>query len=517
MSSIKLRYIHAGNSKWETFGRGSSIPNEGDIVQDVKDTSSLSRSALHGTPSRETELSEIGFELRRVVHTSYDSYDSDVNVYEISLSLTESSSSEIATYMLPSLVAKISRTGNGYEHLRRETWYYEALADLQGSVIPRCFGLFEADFHGNYALDVAEPPASTADIKISGRVSVLLMERLGARLSALRGMDTEKTRIEALTIDLYGLGNKASVMTRATFERGIAAPNDEMIIEEEPGEMVARRPSALPEPGTMKAHITLGKRLGYGEMAVVHEVVFDHTQSSPALKACSYPPLVAKLSRPRHSEDLEQEFYYYEELEHAQGDIVARCYGFFEGFVPKDFSAVRLPLPERPAPREGETEEDVAGLYLNWERELCIVRGRVAILLLERLEGSITREIAVAHENLEAELQELFTCFASCGVYLPARTLRAENIMYTSSSSPPTEAARLPAAGDTGYSSRWRVIGLSLARKANLIEQSWAYHHEYAIEKILQKLGIKSSSREAKRKAREEIRMKNKMRALGVA
>ncbi|EIN07998.1 hypothetical protein PUNSTDRAFT_144462 [Punctularia strigosozonata HHB-11173 SS5] len=50
---------------------------------------------------------------------------------------------ELSDISLPPLVAKVA--GMRYTpHITREAWFYDELEALQGSVIPRCFGLFEA-------------------------------------------------------------------------------------------------------------------------------------------------------------------------------------------------------------------------------------------------------------------------------------------------------------------------------------------------------------------------------------
>lgn len=50
---------------------------------------------------------------------------------------------ELSDISLPPLVAKIA--GMRYtSDITREAWFYDELEALQGSVVPRCFGLFEA-------------------------------------------------------------------------------------------------------------------------------------------------------------------------------------------------------------------------------------------------------------------------------------------------------------------------------------------------------------------------------------
>lgn len=54
---------------------------------------------------------------------------------------------------------------------------------MQGVVVPRCFGLFDADFIGDYSLALVEkPPQNYPPATVSGRAAVLLLERLGGHL-----------------------------------------------------------------------------------------------------------------------------------------------------------------------------------------------------------------------------------------------------------------------------------------------------------------------------------------------
>lgn len=60
-----------------------------------------------------------------------------------------SSSSELQGMVLPPLVVKVSRSHDARQ-LAREAYYYDEMECLQGSVIPRYYGFFEATIPGNW-------------------------------------------------------------------------------------------------------------------------------------------------------------------------------------------------------------------------------------------------------------------------------------------------------------------------------------------------------------------------------
>ena len=77
------------------------------------------------------------------------------------------------------------------KRIAREAWFYEELLDLQGSVIPRCYGYFEADLpaepsfreamHENRHLYLDREEEVQEPFK-PNRIGILLLERLGESL-----------------------------------------------------------------------------------------------------------------------------------------------------------------------------------------------------------------------------------------------------------------------------------------------------------------------------------------------
>lgn len=108
--------------------------------------------------------------------------------------------SDPSAHGYPLLAVKIARRCRR-GHIAREAWFYDELHELQGSVIPRCYGWFEAPatttFAGNWYAPDSDDDASrgepsyypepwTESLKAlageKGYISVLVLERLGSRI-----------------------------------------------------------------------------------------------------------------------------------------------------------------------------------------------------------------------------------------------------------------------------------------------------------------------------------------------
>ncbi|KAJ3535022.1 hypothetical protein NM688_g7036 [Phlebia brevispora] len=116
-----------------------------------------------------------------------------------------------------------------------------------------------------------------------------------------------------------------------TFRRSQGSENEPLIFDyylTRGKEPPARPPSSLPPPGHLSLRLYLGPRLGYGRAGGL------------------FPPLVAKISRPKMEKELEHEAFYYDEMETIQGIVIPRCYGFFTGVLP---SGCLLPGESDPA------------------------------------------------------------------------------------------------------------------------------------------------------------------------
>ena len=91
-----------------------------------------------------------------------------------------------------------------------------------------------------------------------------------------------------------------------------------------------RPPSNLPPPANMSLALSLGPKIGHGRSGVVFEASIDFQSSSREVASFAIPPLVVKISRAGHCNDLRHEAFYYEEMESIQGVIVPRYYCLFE-------------------------------------------------------------------------------------------------------------------------------------------------------------------------------------------
>lgn len=121
----------------------------------------------------------------------------------------------------------------------------------------------------------------------------------------------------------------------------------------------------LPPPGHLSLHLHIHDKIGRGRAGGVYGVTIDFDKSSPEIATLAIPPLVAKISRPGQHTRVQHEAYYYEEMECIQGVVIPRCYGFFTGDVPVDFSLVppienssRDSTRDDAAPNEGTSNDE---------------------------------------------------------------------------------------------------------------------------------------------------------------
>ncbi|EIN08050.1 hypothetical protein PUNSTDRAFT_135564 [Punctularia strigosozonata HHB-11173 SS5] len=122
----------------------------------------------------------------------------------------------ISDVLLPPLVVKVA--GRRYsDSLNRETWFYDEMETLQGSVIPRCFGLFEAPIDDGsvilpwiaHGVDRGRSDKRRGSVDIYGtnpsvpsppRVSILLLEELGGEHLPLGGELTDDIKDQILSM-----------------------------------------------------------------------------------------------------------------------------------------------------------------------------------------------------------------------------------------------------------------------------------------------------------------------------
>ncbi|GJJ09990.1 hypothetical protein Clacol_004216 [Clathrus columnatus] len=131
---------------------------------------------------------------------------------------------------------------------------------------------------------------------------------------------------------VHGLLLKDEASIPLTFHRGVSREGELCEIPFGPDAVCRgippRPPSNLPPPGGEHLSIMLGETLGSGRVGTVHRaILLGHDYDT------KLPPLVIKVSRQKLSESIEQEAWFYEELEHVQGIAVPLCYGFFQARI----------------------------------------------------------------------------------------------------------------------------------------------------------------------------------------
>ncbi|KAK7681692.1 hypothetical protein QCA50_015039 [Cerrena zonata] len=246
------------------------------------------------------------------------------------------------------------------------------------------------------------------------------------------------------------------------FERGQPQPNEEFILtgpicKGRPAPL--RRPSELPEPGTLKLQLSLGRKLGSGRVARVYEATVDYANSSPELQQMILPPLAVKVSRRYDARHLAKEAYYYDEMECLHGSVIPRYYGFYQTEIPPD-------LELRP-----------------WKRDSVRSKSKrtprptkLSILIMERLGGLMPLGEDLP-DDLEDELNSLYSNLCTLGV--DHDDIRYYNILKA----PPSDSL-LPSLPSplTQRTYEWRLIDFNKACKSNNVQSCfenyyWTYLH----------------------------------------
>ncbi|KAJ3911343.1 hypothetical protein F5877DRAFT_23870, partial [Lentinula edodes] len=88
-------------------------------------------------------------------------------------------------------------------------------------------------------------------------------------------------------------------------------------------------PFKLPPPGNLSLHIRLGKMISTGRTGMLFDCECSVPSGNETL-GYQIPPIVVKLARQYHTEDLTKEAIMYEGLQCLQGSAIPRCYGFFQ-------------------------------------------------------------------------------------------------------------------------------------------------------------------------------------------
>ncbi|KAJ3558714.1 hypothetical protein NM688_g754 [Phlebia brevispora] len=271
--------------------------------------------------------------------------------------------------------------------------------------------------------------------------------------------------------------------TYAVFERMEGIENPPTIHDDSPlAEPPARLPSKLPPPGNLHLRVMLGKRISHGRVGVVYEATVSSEESSPELASYVHPPLVAKISRHKHCEDLEHEVYYYEELESLQGVVLPRCYGLFQTRIRHGLSVIPPDSDsEEPAGKGSCNLEDTDGEFVPAVAEPApkTISGIVSVILLERLGGHLPVGKPLPAGTYE-EIMDMYSDLAHLGI--DHTDIRWANILYAQPSPPGFPSLPSPY---TGKTYRWRLIDFDNALKSNDTLQGFYTYHESYVERLL--------------------------------
>ncbi|KAI0028009.1 hypothetical protein K488DRAFT_90186 [Vararia minispora EC-137] len=157
-----------------------------------------------------------------------------------------------------------------------------------------------------------------------------------------------------------------------------------------------RRPSRLPPSRQLHIRGALGKYQGGGRVGVVFAL--EDVQVSGMPDGFGLPPLVVKIARRDRVASLAREAWFYDEMEHIQGAVIPRCYGWFE-FVLGDGD--RVPVLEHFVKDKGWTKDeseylDVNSRSLNGQPLHPVLQKRaesrnvISVLVLEQVGGRLT-------------------------------------------------------------------------------------------------------------------------------
>ncbi|KAJ3558712.1 hypothetical protein NM688_g756 [Phlebia brevispora] len=276
--------------------------------------------------------------------------------------------------------------------------------------------------------------------------------------------------VASISLPLFGPN-----ATPAVFERMEGVENEPLIhtgrkILQPP----ARLPSRLPPPGNLHLRVLLGKRISHGRVGVVYEATVSLEDSSPAVASYALPPLVAKISRQKHCEDLENEVYYYDELESLQGVVVPRCYGLFQTRVRHGLSVI--------PPNSDELEDTQKGIVSVDSAAPKAIAGIVSVMLLERLGGPLPVGKPLPEGTYE-EIMDMYSDLAHLGV--DHCDIRWANILYALPSPPSFPSLPSPYSGKT-Y--RWRLVDFDNAQKTNQDLRRFHSYHKCYVGRLLEML-----------------------------
>ncbi|GJJ09964.1 hypothetical protein Clacol_004189 [Clathrus columnatus] len=236
-----------------------------------------------------------------------------------------------------------------------------------------------------------------------------------------------------------------------------------------------RPPSNLPPPGNEHLSITLGNIVGNGRIGTVTSLTHN----------IELPPLVAKISRCKRSASLEQEAWFYEELEQVQGIAVPRCYGLFQTHI-QEGTEVRT-WKEDMDDDESDSEFDgpivCEGFSPPKPGEPIVTPGAVltrpvlpvpdptllSILVLERMGDKMPIEQPL--DDIKPDVYEIYDDLGLLSI--EHMDIRWRNILKVL----PGQELFSSVCPNHGHVHQWRAVDFDLARKTN---SSRAYMEKFS-------------------------------------
>ncbi|KAJ3872490.1 hypothetical protein F5051DRAFT_480287 [Lentinula edodes] len=203
------------------------------------------------------------------------------------------------------------------------------------------------------------------------------------------------------------------------------AKDPERILEVEVLKPHPDPPFKLPTPANLTLHIRLGEMISHGRTGMIFNCECSVPYGNETL-GYQIPPIVVKLAKQYHSEDLTNEAIMYEGLQCLQGSAIPRCYGFFK------FRSVEL-----------------------------FDFGPMSLLLLEKLGGLITLGKPLP-DGARSDLKTL--CSDLAALHIIHNDVRYNNILSVLSK----EEGGLPSLPSpiSGKKYQWRLVDLDCAYRS---------------------------------------------------
>ncbi|KAF8520583.1 hypothetical protein BU17DRAFT_46465, partial [Hysterangium stoloniferum] len=257
---------------------------------------------------------------------------------------------------------------------------------------------------------------------------------------------------------IRGLLKGNDIETKLICLRSTSVPTELMYSNTEentrPDGFYIRPPSTLPPPGDLTLEVSVQGKLGEGRVGFVYDVEKSGTSGSREI-----PDLVIKVSHRYQSNNLCREAWFYEEMEHLQGIIVARYYGIFQVVLDEQYEVLgwkkvnqedSIRASEEIHPHSRTTQ----GISQTGQHHL------LSVLVLEKLGERIPRCVPLLVSV--PDLAETFSHLCQMGI--GHRDVRWQNILRAPNSK---ENLVCPTHNRVH---EWRIVDFDLAMKSALDE-----------------------------------------------